>query len=89
MAMDLDRRWAVEVTNWRDGERVGEPFFAGRYYFDSKTGERNTERDDLPPTATFDTRAAALRRCKLIRGGNRFWRTTAKPVRVRVSVERE
>lgn len=78
-----EERWAVEVTYWSDGKRVDEePFLAGRYYFDNHDGVDRREDDDRPPTATFDTRKAARKRCAMIRGGHRHWRTTARPVRV-------
>ena len=86
---DLDRRWGVEVTHWSYGKRL-QPFLAGRYYFDRYQGTDRSAEDDRPPTATFDTRAAARKRCSWVRSNNRGgWRTTARAVRVRVSVERE
>lgn len=80
-------RWAVEVTHSHHGKRL-DPFLAGRYYFDRYDGIDRYSLDDVPPVATFDTREAARRRCRMIRGGHSTWRTTARPVKVRVLVER-
>jgi len=83
-------RWAVEITYWKNGKAVDKPFLAGRFYFDSPgdpLGPRHG-RGDMPPVATFDTRDLARERCKLVRGGHPSWRTTARPVKVRVEVHR-
>lgn len=82
-------RWAVEVTYWSHGKIVDKPFLAGRFYFDSYDGVYRSSTGEYPPVATFDTRALARRRCALIRGGPKYWKTTARPVKVRVTVTLE